>query len=231
MRRLRDRPFVLVCSGLIAIALVAGGILWAKADSQTKGVDLGAGLVSAGVFGVLLVLFERALSQQASDIERTVKLGAAPEPPIDNPPPGRGIARSGVDETPSLGRPTSASRVFTVEREGWIRDSSRIDADQVRLRVFTNGEYFQFFVGVVAGTDFRPAIHGPANITFAQFRRAFTDATVEHIRRVIRTGDAPRPDPTQAIEVFPDAREAAQRARYIEDRDYEEGQVVAQWEE
>lgn len=230
MRSLRNRPFVVVCSGLIGVALVAGGVLWARADSQTKAVDLGAGLVSAGVFGVLLVLFERALSLQASRIERTVELGAAPPPPLDTSPPPRGTEPPPAEERSIDGERVSPHTIFTVEREGWIRDSSRIDADQVRLRVFADGEYFQFFIGVVAGIDFRPAIHGPTNITLAQFRRAFTELTVEQIRQVISIGDAPRSDPTEAIELFPDAEEAARRARHIQDRDYEEGEVVGRWE-
>lgn len=229
MRSLRDRPFVIVCSGLIGVALLAGGVLWARADSQTKAVDLGAGLVSAGVFGVLLVLFERALSLQASRIERSVELGAAPSPALDTSPPLRGSQPPLADEGSIDPGPVSLQAVFTVEREGWIRDSSRVDAEQVRLRVFADGQYFQFFVGIVAGIDFRPAIHGPTNITLGQFRRAFTDLTVEQIRYVIGTGGVPRSDPTEAIELFPDAAEAARRARHIEDRDYEEGEVVGRW--
>lgn len=230
MRSLRYRPFVVVCCVLIGGALVAGGVLWARADSQTKAVDLGAGLVSAGVFGVLLVLLERALSLQASRIERTVELSAAPPPALDTSPPPRGTESPPVDERSIDRERGSPPTIFSVEREGWIRDSSRIDADQVRLRVFADGKYFQFFIGVVAGIEFRVAIHGPTNITLAQFRRAFTELTVEQIRHVISMGDAPRSDPTEAIELFPDAAEAARRARHIQDRDYQEGEVVDRWE-
>jgi hypothetical protein len=221
---------IILCLGLIVVVIALGGTLWVGADNQTKAVDLGAGLVSAGVFGVLLVLLERALAQQGERIERRVGLSAAPPPAVDASAATRSSEGEQTPEAVVNGGPPDTRRLFTVEREGWIRDSSRIDAEQVRLRTFADGQYFQFFTGILSGTDFRLAIHGPSQITLAQFRRAFTDITVELVRHAVSIGKAPHSDPTVAIELFPDAAEAARRARHVEDHDYEDDEVVAQWQ-
>lgn len=200
----------------------------------SKEADLGAAIVSTGLFGVLLIIFERALSAHTRQVERKVDLAAAPPPSVDRSRARPADTEDDGPEDASRRAPTrdegrGVQRRYSVEREGWVRDGSRIDAEQLRLRSFKDGEYFQFFTGIVPGMDFRVAIRGPTNITLAQFRRAITDLTAELVRKEITNGRAPLEDPTIAIALFPDVREAARQARYVDDTDYQDNEVVTSW--
>lgn len=206
-----------------------GVLLWALGEDGSKRADLGSALVSTGLFGILLIVFERALAGHTRQVERTVELAAAPEPSVDRPSAQREETEHDGTRMAHTSESAGAKRRYRVESDGWIRAGSRIDAEELRLRVFADDEYFQFFTGIVPGIDFRVAIHGPTNITLAQFRRAITDLTVELLRREVADGRAPLDDPTIAIELFPDTYEAARQARYVDDRDYQEDEEVASW--
>lgn len=65
---------------VIFTMVVFGAALWVTATDQTKQADLGAGLVSTGLFGVLLLALEQVLSQQTQEVDRKVSLAAGPEP-------------------------------------------------------------------------------------------------------------------------------------------------------
>jgi hypothetical protein len=118
---------------------------------------------------------------------------------------------------------------YKVEFDGWKRDSSRVDASQARLRVYADGNYFQFFIATVAGIDAVSAERSPG-VTRAGFRRAITDLAVEIIKAAIVAGDAPRLDNRlAAIELFPRADEAVRRATQVGGLDYQEGDVVTQF--
>jgi hypothetical protein len=119
---------------------------------------------------------------------------------------------------------------FAAVYAGWQRDTARIDADQVRLRVYRDGEYFQLFTGVAPGIDFRPAVHGLGPFTFTQFQRAFADVSAEAAKEAIAEGRAPLSDPQTAIELFPDSKEAARRAPRLPDDPYGEAQTVLEWQ-
>jgi hypothetical protein len=45
--------------------------------------------------------------------------------------------------------------VFTVEYDGWQRDTQRIDASRARLRVYRDDAYFQFYTAIVSGIGLR----------------------------------------------------------------------------
>lgn len=123
-----------------------------------------------------------------------------------------------------------ATRRFTVEYDKWMRDNSRIDAYQVRLRTFADGDYFQFFTAVVPGMDVVIA-ERLSDVTAGGFRRALADVAVEQIKEAISQDAAPRPDdPTKAIELLPDPHEAIQRARRSDGTEYAEGEVIAEFE-
>jgi hypothetical protein len=216
--RARTRTVALLLAGLIILAFVVGLMTYLRASDGTKQADAGAGLLATGVFGLLLLLFEQAISLQAREIRETVAVSAAPPPAMDESPPG--IVR----------RPdrTQVNR-YKVQYDGWQRDTSRVDASQVRLRLLNEDDsYFQFFTGIVPGIDTRLTLGSARNMSTAQFRRAVTGLAVELIREAIANGLTPLDDPTIAVEVFPNAEEAARHASQLEDREYGDGEIVAE---
>lgn len=220
-------------TAVVSVLLLAGAILWVTGSDGTKQAELGAGLVSTGVFGLLILLIERALYEQTVEVDRKASLAAVPQPAkdtaIDAPDTSEPPSRREEEPVTSVSPPRHRFKVMV---DTWMRDSSRIDADQLRLRVLRDGEYFQFFTAVVPGTELRTAIHGAGadGITLAQLRRAIGDLAVELVRQTIIDGNAPRlDDRTIAIELFPDVHHAVGLARYRRDQDHEHGDVIAEW--
>lgn len=219
----RSSATVVGLSFAVVVAIVTGTIAWASASDGSKQAELGAGLVSSGVFGVLLLLFERALSAETEAVGRKVSLAASPTPAVDT-------ASAEPAPTPSDEEGASEEGAFRVEVDGWMRDGSRIDAEQLRLRVYRDGRYFQFFTAIVPGSAFRVGLHGTRDITLPQFRRAIAEAAVEQIREKIALGEAPLPDPTKAIEIFPDIDTAVERGAHLPSAEVVEGDVIGGWQ-
>lgn len=220
---------------VIAVAVVVGAGLWVGADNGTKQSELGAGLVSTGLFGLLLLMFERVLSEQTREVERKVSLAAAPEPTIDVQA-GAGGASGESEEGMSERAEGEVRRrsQFKAEVGGWRRDTGRIDADQLRLVVYRDDDYFQFFTAIVPGIAFRVGLHGRSadGVTLAQFRRAIAELAVTQIRQAIATGLAPRDGQrTTAIELFPDVDEAIRLARHQDDEEPRADEVITVWEQ
>lgn len=217
-----------VVGGLIGLVVVVGFILWLVADDETKQADLGAGLL-------LLLAFERVLSAQTQEVDRKVSLAAAPEPARDD----RASAEVVEDEPHEAegdrqAHPASPTRHFTVEVDTWMLDRSRIDAEQLRLIVYADDQYFQFFTAIVPGAAFRVSIHSAAanGVTLAKFRRGIGELAVRQIRQTIANGEAPRDDdPTLAIALFPNVEEAVRIGRGLVDEDHAEGEIIGEWDD
>lgn len=252
-----DRPkSIYSLGGGIALLVLVGAGLWVEADSGTKQAELGGGLVSTGMFGLLLLLFEQVLSAQTREVDRKVSLAAAPEPSVDQSSeaarraapddvdgmaPEPSTAHSSEADVPATPGATdteppqdgaSPPRHFRAKVREWMRDTSRIDADQLPVVVECDDRYFQFFTAIVPGAAFRRAIHGSGSdgITLAQLRRATADLAVGEIRQSIGTGQAPRADdPSKAIELFPNVEQAVRRSRNQRDEEHTEGEIVAEW--
>jgi hypothetical protein len=263
LRRRRFDPHQLAPSGTVAIlaalvlvAVVSGMALWMKASDGTKQADMGAAIVSTGLFGFLLLLVEQGLARQTADVGRRVNLGARPTPAkdveegvldqrvpasrADEPMAGEPDAQPNVERTPDSGTDVSTSAKsrqnspgrFTAVVDKWMRDSSRIDADQLRIRVLHDDKYFQFFTAIVPGTEFRVGVHGieAAGVTFPQFQRAIGELAVEQIKQAVADGTAPRDgDQTVALELFPDVQTAVRIARGLEDKELVNGEVIGSW--
>lgn len=138
-------------------------------------------------------------------------------------------AREEHEPATSPGQPP---RQFKAVVDKWMRDTSRIDADQLRLRVLCDDDYFQFFTVIVPGTDLRTSIHGASadGVTLPQMHRAIGELAVEQVRQKIIDGDAPRSDdPTIAIELFPDVGQAVRRASSQSDEDHTPGETIETW--
>lgn len=216
-----------VAAGLAILVIAGGGLaLWAFAESGSEEADLGTALVSAGILGILLVVFERSLAQRADRVERTISISAGAEPAVDE---WRPDPQSQEVDGPTREKQTMSSAEFVAKLDCWQRDHKRVDAEQVRIRVFRSGDYFQFFVGVVPGIDFDLVRQQRRDITLTQFRRALAQLTIELARDAIREGLVPLPNPQSAFEVFPPAAEAMQIAPDQPDSDYEPGDEINSW--
>jgi hypothetical protein len=212
--------------------------LYAFASSGEKQADLGGALVSAAVIGVLVVYFERSFRRETTEIRRdttniqdAVDKSAAPQPAVDvEAPEPQAADREAVvaDEAEGV-TPTSGPQKYTVQYLGWQFDSSRVDAQQARLRVLReNGTYFQFFTAIMSGIAIRTALGFASGITAAQFRRAVAVMGSEQARAAIRARRAPLDDPTIAIELFPKVDEVIRRSPLEEDREFDEGETFTE---
>lgn len=105
-----------------------------------------------------------------------------------------------------------ADRV-TVEVEDPMRDWSRVDAWQLRLRAWRGSEYVQFFTVNVPGVDL--ALH--VSNEGSDFQQRYWDwlaaLSLSDIDRALDRGDAPLRNQIDAYEIQPRVREAARRAR------------------
>ena len=54
---MRSHWAVRVVIGLSVLGILVGLLMWAQADSGTKAVDLGSGLVATGLFGLLFIVW------------------------------------------------------------------------------------------------------------------------------------------------------------------------------
>src|SRR5690606_9319723 len=116
-------------------------------------------IVTAGL-GLMLLWAESALVARTDDVRRVTSMAATPPPAVDPQRPR--VDAMHPDETAAIDKSsadaaaapiTEQQRLFTAEFAGWMRDTTRVDASQVRLRVFEDGDYFQFFTGTVPNFD------------------------------------------------------------------------------
>lgn len=180
----------------------------------------------------MLLFAEQAISRQAADVRAAVSLAASPPPGVDVAAPSHRDeeVRQASSERPKAEELTPRHR-YRAELEGWIQDPARVDALQLRLRVFRDEEYFQFFTITVPGPTFRVSIHSAdaSGITFPQVQRAIAANALEEIRRRISSGEAPLANPTHAIDLLADVAYAIREARGHSAAPFAEGETVAEW--
>lgn len=190
-----------------AIVFMALSLLvWLPATDGSKESDLGSALLGGVVVGLALLTAERLFSRSAADRERLAAIDSASQG-VPNVAPAK-------DEDPrsrDSNRVPEAGHRYEVEYEGSMRDMSRIDAQQLRLRVFRDGEYFQFVIIPIAGPALRGVLGPLSDTALSQFWRAVAVEAGPLINAAVLRGDIPLPDPTQGFEVYPDL-EAAGRA-------------------
>ncbi len=102
---------------------------------------------------------------------------------------------------------------YVVEIDTWMRDTSRVDAWQMRLRVWRDGTYYQFFTVVVPGIDLAAEVSNRDQEFQTRFWRWLGKLAVDPIRQACESGQAPLPDPNTAIELRGDVRRAVANAR------------------
>jgi hypothetical protein len=224
------RPWVLWAAVSLSLAgVVVGFAMWVQADSGSKAVDLGSGLVATGLFGLIFIGLERALAARLQEGTDTVSglLPGGPElrdedvdlagqgGPIKRPQPGG----SSADPYP---------HEYSAEFAGWQRDGSRVDAYQVRVRVYRDRRYFQFFTGVVPGMA---VDHLASGVSLTAIQRASALETVRIARERILQGVVPLDDPISASEVLvqPEALEMLVRRQPADGEALQEGDRFDTW--
>ncbi len=118
---------------------------------------------------------------------------------------------------------------FRVEYENTIRDTSRVDALQVRLRVFRDGKYFQFVTVPVPAPELRGWIGADAEVTQGQLWAAVAQAACPLIEDAARRGEIPLANPTMAYEVYANVQTAVQKARYGRIEEIAAGDTVCEF--
>jgi hypothetical protein len=139
---------------------------------------------------------------------------------------------AGPAATPIAPSPDPFPHEFHAEYGGWQRDGSRVDAYQVRLRVFRDGQYFQFFTGVVPGITVHVLNEDQSDAAVAdRFRRACAHATIRTAKEQIAQGQVPLVDATNASEVLlaPEAIEASMRKTPKSSTPLVEGEELDRW--
>jgi hypothetical protein len=203
--------------GLVLILAGAGFALWQGASDGEKQAELGSSMLGGAIVGVALLVVERLWTQTTEQNEVLIGRRASAAPSAGKQD------EEEVTQTPEA----DAAEPFAVVYEGWIRDTSRIDAWQARLRVFRSDEYFQFVTAVASGPDL-VLLRAEEATSPGRFRRAFAEAAVPSIRDAVTRGEIPLEDPTRAYEVFPDVRAAMRHAAASVD-EISQDEVVARF--
>jgi hypothetical protein len=185
----------------VGVPVVIGLVLWGTSSDGTKQENLGAALISGVIVGVALYLAAQVFTKgeeqrQSEELRATALMTPAPAEPAQD--------LNAPTTEPFLSH--SAATDYTVEYEGSIRDTSRIDAQQIRLRVFKDGEYFQFVTVPVPGPTFRGRFGLMGGLEVGQVWWSVGQAAGPFIESAVDRGDLPLDSPIDAFEVLlPDA--------------------------
>lgn len=227
---MRSQWAVRVVLGLSLLGITVGLLMWAQADSGTKAVDLGSGLVATGFFGLLFIGLERALGARVTESTEAVGglLPKGADTHDDGAPEDSGDAPRPTAVAPPL---EQFPHEYHAEFVGWQVDHSRVDASQVRVRIYRDEEYFQFFTGVVPGIVVEILGRGGPDGISPRLQRACARVVVRAAKERIVDGSVPLADPSNASEVLlsHDAIEVAMRRGGLKDEPMVEGDELERW--
>jgi hypothetical protein len=215
MRRNRAR---LVAVVVLAIALMLLVALWAKATNGSKQAEMSATLIGGVVVGLILLAVEWLFTSEAEKREtakaasfvgeggETIDTRVDPMAAVPTEVPPVATHEADAPEMETV-------HFYRVEYDNTIRDTSRVDALQLRLRVYRDDDYFQFFTVTVPAPELRGFIGPDANVRRGQLWFAIAQAAGPHVEDAVRRGEVPLEDPRRGYEVFPDIERAVHRAR------------------
>jgi hypothetical protein len=222
----------------IGVAFVAatGGsaVIWVTASDGTKQADLGSSLLGGLVVGFILLLVGRQINETRREGQSNEALHQLPDsPPAEDPAvvspvivPLSGSAHFSFQAT-ATGQ-VVAGRTFQVVYESAQRDTSRLDAQQIRLRLFevvvdqTEPLYFQFVTIPVPSPDLRRYVGADPNVTEGRLWWHISTAIQPRLVDAVQRGDIPTATPSFAYEVANyDLRAAVQQARHDPDPEHE----------
>ncbi|MGP8064517.1 MAG: hypothetical protein ACLP5O_18475 [Acidimicrobiales bacterium] len=149
--------------------------LWLPASNGSKQADLGSSILSGVVVGAVLFFVGKAFNAVTVQGQTDAAMHAGPNPsPAQDDFAGApeevvvhvGSAEAeGHAQAPSISTIVTPPRRFRVEYEDWQRDTSRVDALQIRLRLFEGDRYFQFITIPIPAPELRRLIGADPDVT------------------------------------------------------------------
>jgi len=213
-------PIVLTLTGLLGVVGVSMA-LWLPASSGSKEADLASALLSGVVVGVVLVFvgktFSAATVQAQDDAAMQLSSGLTQiQDNVDLSPSTTTVPSTGINHTESSGArsPTSAptGQTFSVIYEEFTRDSSRVSAYLIKLRVVIESEYFQFVTIPVPYPELRRVITSIPGVPLNQLLWQVARSAEEPLINAIEVGEIPKDDRNIAYEVTAIPLESALRS-------------------
>ena len=204
------------------LAVVTFGVgcwLWISGKSGSKRAQLGTNLLSAVGVGIVGLAIQQVFASGADRRQEEAAAGLVTggTPPQDPEAQSATVFPETVRTETQVGRAmivTAAMRSYELRYDKTLRDTSRVDALQMRTRVFTHQdhEYFQFVTAVIPAPELRGFVPSE-QLPRGRLEKALALAMLEPIKDAIHRGVIPLNDPTQAFEVYPDIDAAVRRAR------------------
>src|ERR1017187_2187219 len=206
------RPTAGIIVGLLALA---GGstAIWATASNGSKEADLGSSLFSGLVIGVALLIVGKMFDQTAKQGQSDVAMQQLPDSKPDEdsaeaivvkPPAAHGSGQAGV---PTVEVTRTDERTFELVYESAQRDTSRLDAQQIRLRLFEvvpetqQRLYTQFVTIPVPSPELRRLVGADPNVTEGRLWWHIALSIRPRLINAIQRGEVPTATPSFAYEV------------------------------
>lgn len=233
---------------LILVGVGASLAIWVPASNGSKEAALGSSLFSGVVVGVAVLLVGQ-IYQSVQDRNRNaeaLRRTDAIVPPAEDELPESD--RQGVTVTPGTATVTVTTepprtvveqprspRRFTVVYEGSQPDTSRLDAVQIRLRLFEavddagRDAYTQFVTIPVPRPELRNLVGSDPNVTQGRLWWHIAHSIEPQLQDAIRRGEIPTATPSFAYEIETyDLMEAVRQARLDSDpqQEVKAGEVI-----
>jgi len=236
----RNLRAVLIGVGVMCVLGIAL-VLWIPGTNGSKQADLGSSLAAGLVVGVVLLYAQWSLNRTNQQGQTSIAMGANPagsEPSEDS----SGVevhaetakaevvtGSATVDVKFGIDASIVATNLVQVVYLGWQRDTSRVDAVQVRLQLRRGSEYFQFVTVVIPSPELRHWVADDPQVTRERIWWHVADAAKSVITSAIVSGEIPKPNPTMAYEVEilgNDLRKAVMAARSDDKHEVSVGREV-----
>jgi hypothetical protein len=224
---------VAVLIGLLALGAVST-VVWVTASQGSKEADLGSSLFSGLVVGVALLVVGRMFDATARRGQSDAAMQQLPDSRADReqtdttvvvPQPAHVTVQADVSTVST----TDANvRTFELVYEGTQRDTSRLDAQQIRLRLFeivADAEqplYTQFVTIPVPSPELRRFVGADPNVTEGRLWWWIARSIEGPLIAAIQRGEVPTTKPASGYEVENyDLSDAVRRARQDSDPSHE----------
>jgi hypothetical protein len=191
--------------------------LWLVAHfpNNSKEEQVGTALLSGVVVGAVLLIVERSFTTAADrrQTDRAMETIAAPVQRDEGAPPApvkdeENALQEALAGGEKVERPyllyevdTRETRSYRVVFEDTQRDTSRVDAIQIRLRVFVGDGYFQFVTIPVPTPELRRLVSSDRSVTRERLWWHIAKAAESQLTEAIGSKAIPLSDPTFAFEV------------------------------
>ncbi len=227
------RPTVGVIMGLLALSGVSTAV-WVTASKGTKEADLGSSLFSGLVVGVALLVVGKMFDATARRGQSDAAMQQLPDSRPDREPADTTVVVpltahiSARADVPTVEVTRTDERKFDLVYESAQRDTSRLDAQQIRLRLFeilAEAEqplYTQFVTIPVPSPELRRFVGADPDVTEGRLWWHISLSIKRPLINAIQRGEIPTATPSFAYEVETyDLSDAVRRARQDSNPDHE----------